>query len=203
MMTRTWRAESRWLREPDLSAWVAGSRLNLLHDLPEHAAEPAAHAAVERFVTHVPAAIEALGGLSALPTSLQTPEGRRSSHEVDSNRRIARRGARQWIALSCQRALADQAQDARLELGGPVQIVSRAPDQRSFTELLAHAITRSAKRRAKMSMSPGMIEDPAQVRGRHEEKSSKRILPGSCPPKARTLEYVAGVHIVGTWVHRH
>jgi hypothetical protein len=75
-MTRTWRAESRWLREPDLSAWVAGSRLNLLHDLPEHAAEPAAHAAVERFVTHVPAAIERLGGLSAVSTSLQTPEGR-------------------------------------------------------------------------------------------------------------------------------
>jgi hypothetical protein len=54
---------------------VAGSRLNLLHDLPEHAAEPAAQAAVERFVTHVPAAIERLGGLSALPPSLQTPEG--------------------------------------------------------------------------------------------------------------------------------
>jgi hypothetical protein len=75
MMTRTWRAESRWLREPDLSAWVARSRLNLLRDLPEHAAEPAAQAAVERFVTNVPAAIERLGGLSALPTSLQTPEG--------------------------------------------------------------------------------------------------------------------------------
>jgi hypothetical protein len=76
MMSRTWRAESRWLRQPDLSAWVAGSRLNLLRDLPQHAAEPAAQAAVERFVTHVSAAIERLGGLSALPPSLQTPEGR-------------------------------------------------------------------------------------------------------------------------------
>lgn len=66
MMVRTWRAENRWLREPDLSAWVAGSRLNLLRDLPEHLAEPAARAAVERFVTNVPAATERLGGLSAL-----------------------------------------------------------------------------------------------------------------------------------------
>jgi NAD(P)-binding Rossmann-like domain len=65
MMTRTWRAEGRWLREPDLSAWVAGTRLNLLRDLPAHAAEPAAKAAVERFVTRVPAAIERLGRLSA------------------------------------------------------------------------------------------------------------------------------------------
>ena len=64
MMTRSWRAESRWLREPDLSAWVADSRLNLLRDLPKHAAEPAAKAAVERFLTHVAAAIERLGGLS-------------------------------------------------------------------------------------------------------------------------------------------
>lgn len=64
MMTRTWRAESRWLREPDVSEWMAGSRLNLLRDLPEHMAEPEAQAAVERFLTHVPAAIERLGRLS-------------------------------------------------------------------------------------------------------------------------------------------
>jgi hypothetical protein len=32
-------------------------------------------AAVERFVTRVPAAIERLGGLSALPPGLQTPAG--------------------------------------------------------------------------------------------------------------------------------
>jgi len=63
MMTRTWRAESRWLRDPDLAAWVAGSRLNLLRDLPEHAAEPAARAAVERFLTNVPAAMERLASL--------------------------------------------------------------------------------------------------------------------------------------------
>ena len=65
MMTRTWRAEGRWLREPDLSMWVARSRLNLLRDLPDHADEPAARAAVERFVTNVQAATVRLGGLSA------------------------------------------------------------------------------------------------------------------------------------------
>jgi NAD(P)-binding Rossmann-like domain len=75
MMTRTWRAESRWLREPDLASWVAASRLNLLRDFPEHAAEPAASAAVERFLTHVPAAIERLGRLSAPSPSLPTREG--------------------------------------------------------------------------------------------------------------------------------
>jgi hypothetical protein len=68
MMARTWRSESRWLREPDLAAWVAGSRLNLLRDLPDHAAEPAAQAGVARFLTHVPAAIQNLGRLSALST---------------------------------------------------------------------------------------------------------------------------------------
>jgi hypothetical protein len=72
MMARTWRAEGRWLREPDLSAWVAGSRLNLLRDLPDHAAEPAAQAAIERFVMHVPAATERLKGLSSLLPSTQT-----------------------------------------------------------------------------------------------------------------------------------
>jgi hypothetical protein len=64
-MARTWRAEGRWVREPDVSAWVAGSRLNLLRDLPEHAAEPAAQTAVERFLTHVQAATVRLGGLAA------------------------------------------------------------------------------------------------------------------------------------------
>jgi hypothetical protein len=35
------------------------------------------------------------------------------------------------ILLDCGRALADQAEDARVELGSPVQIVSRPPDQNS------------------------------------------------------------------------
>ena len=67
--------EGRWLREPDLSAWVAGSRLNLLRNLPQHTAEPAAQSAVERFLTHVQAAIERLGNLSDRSLSLRTAEG--------------------------------------------------------------------------------------------------------------------------------
>jgi hypothetical protein len=47
MMSRTWRTEGRWLSEPDLSAWVAKSRLNLLRALPDHAAEPSVQGAVD------------------------------------------------------------------------------------------------------------------------------------------------------------
>ncbi|MGH2854274.1 MAG: NAD(P)-binding protein [Solirubrobacteraceae bacterium] len=60
MMSRTWRTEGRWLSEPDLSAWVAQSRLNLLRALPEHAEEPSVQTAVKRYLTHVRAAIERL-----------------------------------------------------------------------------------------------------------------------------------------------
>ena len=59
-MSRTWRTEGRWLSEPDVSAWVAASRLNLLQALPDHAAEPSVQSAVKRFLTHVNAAIERL-----------------------------------------------------------------------------------------------------------------------------------------------
>ena len=76
MMTRTWRAENRWLREPDLSAWIASSRLNLLRDLPTHSAEAAARSAVERFITNVPAAMENLRALSAVSPSLHASDGR-------------------------------------------------------------------------------------------------------------------------------
>ena len=65
MMSRTWRTEVRWLSEPDVSAWVAGSRLNLLQALPDHAAEPSVQAAVKRYLTHVTAAIERLRQLAA------------------------------------------------------------------------------------------------------------------------------------------
>ena len=60
MVSRTWRTEGRWLTEPDLSAWVAKSRLNLLHALPDHAAEPSVQAAVKRYLAHVGTAIERL-----------------------------------------------------------------------------------------------------------------------------------------------
>ncbi len=60
MMSRTWRTEQRWLTEPDLSAWLAESRLNLLRALPDHLAEPPVKVALKRYLTHVGAAIERL-----------------------------------------------------------------------------------------------------------------------------------------------
>ncbi len=60
MMSRTWRAERRWLGEPDLATWVSQSRLNLLRALSEHLAEPGVQTAVNRYVTHVAPAIERL-----------------------------------------------------------------------------------------------------------------------------------------------
>ena len=60
MMSRTWKTEGRWLSEPDLSAWVADSRLNLLGALPDHAAEPLVQAALKRYLTHVTTAVERL-----------------------------------------------------------------------------------------------------------------------------------------------
>ena len=60
MMSRTWRTEGRWLGEPDVSAWVAASRLNLLRALPDHATEPSVQTAVQRYLTHVNAAIDRL-----------------------------------------------------------------------------------------------------------------------------------------------
>jgi hypothetical protein len=72
MMSRTWRTEYAWLREPDVMRWVAGSRLNLLRDLPGHAAEPAVQGSLERYLTHVGPAIERLrelDGRAASPRS--------------------------------------------------------------------------------------------------------------------------------------
>ncbi len=60
MMSRTWRAEGRWLTEPDVSAWVANSRLNLMRTLPDHTDEPSVQAAVKRYLAHVTTAIERL-----------------------------------------------------------------------------------------------------------------------------------------------
>ena len=58
MMRRTWRTEGRWLGEPELSAFVGASRLNLLGALPDHTGEPSVQRAVARYVTNVGAAIE-------------------------------------------------------------------------------------------------------------------------------------------------
>jgi len=60
MMRGTWSAAERWMSEPDLSAWVANSRLNLLRALPDYATEPSVQTAVKRYLTHVSAAIERL-----------------------------------------------------------------------------------------------------------------------------------------------
>ena len=47
------------MSEPEVSAWIAGSRLNLLRALPEHLGEPPVQMAVNDF-TQVGAAIERL-----------------------------------------------------------------------------------------------------------------------------------------------
>lgn len=60
MTARTWRAERRWTKAPEVAAWVAGSRLNLLRAPPEHLAEPAVQDAARRYVTHVGTAVERL-----------------------------------------------------------------------------------------------------------------------------------------------
>ena len=63
LVSRTWRTEARWLSEPDVSAWVAASRLNLIGALPDHANEPSVQAAVNRFLTNVRAAVDRLSEL--------------------------------------------------------------------------------------------------------------------------------------------
>ena len=58
LMCTTWRLETQWLSEPDLAAWMAASRLNLMRALPDHATEPAVQTAVKRYLAHAGAAIE-------------------------------------------------------------------------------------------------------------------------------------------------
>jgi NAD(P)-binding Rossmann-like domain len=65
LMALTWATEHRWMSEPDLSAWVARSRLNLLRALPAHAAEPAVQTSLKRYLGHVRPAIERLRELDS------------------------------------------------------------------------------------------------------------------------------------------
>ena len=65
LMSRTWRTEACWLSEPDVSAWVAQSRLNLLRGIPERMDEPAVQNAVRRYLTYVGPAIQRLRELDA------------------------------------------------------------------------------------------------------------------------------------------
>jgi hypothetical protein len=75
MTSRTWRTEGRWLSEPDLSAWVAQSRLNLLRALPDHAGEPSVQTAVKRYFTHLSTAIERLRHLDGAGSSVREASG--------------------------------------------------------------------------------------------------------------------------------
>lgn len=79
MTARTWNAERRWAGDPELSAWVAGSRLNLLRGLADHGSEPHVRDAVRRYVAHVGEAVSRLSALDrasrARPVEA-TPSGR-------------------------------------------------------------------------------------------------------------------------------
>lgn len=65
MTRRTFQVEQVWLGEPDLAAWIAESRLNLLRGLPDHAGKPEVQAALERFLTNIGPATERLAELEA------------------------------------------------------------------------------------------------------------------------------------------
>ena len=65
MISRTFNVERLWLGEPDISSWIAESRLNLLSALSEHASEPAVQEAVHRYLTHAPTAVERLSQFQA------------------------------------------------------------------------------------------------------------------------------------------
>jgi hypothetical protein len=82
MMSRTWRTEAQWSSEPDLSAWVASSRLHLLRALRDHATEPSVQAPLQRYLTHVTAAIERLGQLNG-----SRPPGPELTDQVDKQKR--------------------------------------------------------------------------------------------------------------------
>ena len=60
LMRITWTAEYRWLSEPELAGWIAGSRLNLVRALPDHVGDPAVQTSLQRYITHVGPAIERL-----------------------------------------------------------------------------------------------------------------------------------------------
>ncbi len=75
MISRTWITEGRWLNEPDVSGWVAQSRLNLMRALPDHAAAPPVQDAVSRYLTHVRPAIERLRQLNGASSVGREEEG--------------------------------------------------------------------------------------------------------------------------------
>ncbi|QEC50427.1 hypothetical protein FSW04_24470 [Baekduia soli] len=68
MCATTWRAERGWAADRELSAWVAGTRLNLLAAVRDRAAGPPVREAVARFVAHVGAAVEHLDRMQPPPS---------------------------------------------------------------------------------------------------------------------------------------
>ena len=75
MMSCTWITAARWLSEPDLSRWVAESRLNLVRALPEHAQEASVQTALTRYLTHLNAASERLGQLDGPSSPMGGAQG--------------------------------------------------------------------------------------------------------------------------------
>ncbi len=78
MMRCTWMTMEEWSGEPDVSGWVAGSRLNLVRALPEHAAEPSMQASIGRYLTHLGAAIERLNELDDVGRQIRPSDDRKS-----------------------------------------------------------------------------------------------------------------------------
>lgn len=64
-VARTWRTEGGWRTEPDLQAWVGGTRLNLMRALPEHLDDPRAQEALTTYVSYVGDAVVRLEELAA------------------------------------------------------------------------------------------------------------------------------------------
>src|SRR4029077_15319996 len=60
------RAEARWLREPDLAAWMERSRLNASRGVGEHMSDPQVQSAFGRLLVNSKSATDNLKGFLAL-----------------------------------------------------------------------------------------------------------------------------------------
>lgn len=64
MLVRTWVAADRWRGEPDVKSWIAHSRLKLTRGVSTRMDDPRVRAAVERYVAHLPKAIQNMRALA-------------------------------------------------------------------------------------------------------------------------------------------
>ena len=64
-VARTWRTEGSWGSEPDLQAWVGGTRLNLMGAVPQHLGTERGQKALTRYATHVGDAVANLERISS------------------------------------------------------------------------------------------------------------------------------------------